>query len=234
MRLGSGRVDSKRSPRITSAPRKWWSSRYFVGRLALWQAVTPMIPEGDGRSVFLDAGCGVRPLNEFLKARGHHVVGVDLASEVPADARANIQRLPFRDETFSGSLCLSVLQYVSDPAEACKEIHRVLTPGSKATFALPCFVPIDPIDRWRWTEHAARAMLEEAGFTEIMVSPAGSTATTLFHLLALSVRKAIPVAGRAFGTVFDLIALAGLKITNFSVPGAYAIRGTKPLNTARS
>ena len=234
MRLGSRRVNSKRSSRITSAPRKWWWSRYFVGRLALWQAVTPMIPEGDTSSVFLDAGCGVRPLNEFLRAKGHHVVGVDLASEVPADARANIQRLPFRDETFSGALCLSVLQYVPDPKEACKEIHRVLTAGSKATFALPCFVPIDPADRWRWTEHAARSMLEEAGFTEIMVTPISSTVTTLFHLLALSVRKAVPVVGRILGAVFDLIALVGLKIADFSVPGAYAIRGTKPLNAARS
>ena len=234
MRLGSGRVNPKRSSRITSAPRKWWRSRYFVGRLALWRAVTPMIPEGDAGSVFLDAGCGVRPLNEFLRAKGHHVVGVDLAPEVQADAHADIQRLPFRDETFSGALCLSVLQYVSDPKEVCKEINRVLIAGSKATFALPCFVPIDPADRWRWTEHAARAMLEEAGFTEIRVTPISSTVTTLFHLLALSARKAIPVVGRVFGAAFDLIALAGFKVADFSVPGAYAICGTKPFNTARS
>ena len=234
MRLGSARVNPKRSSRITSAPRTWWRSRYFVGRFALWQAITPMVPEGDAHSVFLDAGCGVRPMNEFLKARGHHVVGVDLAPEVPADARANIQKLPFRDEAFSGALCLSVLQYVPDPDETCKEIHRVLRPGGTATFALPCFVPIDPADRWRWTDHAARAMLEEAGFSEIMVTPISSTVTTLFHLLALSVRKAVPVLGRVLGAVFDLIALAGLKVADFSVPGAFAIRGTKPLDTAKT
>lgn len=221
----------RNTTRITSAPRNWWWSRYFVGRLALWKSLTPLIPHATDQAPFLDAGCGVRPFNELLKGLGHRVVGVDLAEESPADTRASIQRLPFGDETFSGAVCASVLQYVPDPTEACREIGRVLQPGGKAVFGVPCVVPIDPLDRWRWTEHSARAMLEEAGFTDLVCSPIGTTPTTLLHGLALGARKSIPVIGVIFGVLFDLVALAGLKIKDFSLPGAYAICATKPVRS---
>jgi ubiquinone/menaquinone biosynthesis C-methylase UbiE len=104
---------------------------------------------GDNRTL-LDVGCGTGHWMRTLADRGYIVSGVDAsdamlvyARELNPDAHiehADVNRLPFADQTFDYVLCVEVLRYLRDPKLAIAEIARVLKPGGTALVtATPAF-----------------------------------------------------------------------------------------------
>jgi 2-polyprenyl-3-methyl-5-hydroxy-6-metoxy-1,4-benzoquinol methylase len=101
----------------------------FYGKVAA--AVGPLDP-----GTVLDAGCGegetLARLDSLLPAS---VTGVDLnpasvefaAKRIPSgDFRvADLNDLPFEDDSFDLVLCLEVLEHIPDPAPALAELSRV-------------------------------------------------------------------------------------------------------------
>jgi SAM-dependent methyltransferase len=99
--------------------------------------------EGD---VLLDVGCGpgddTRALAALVGAGGR-VTGIDASEAMIAEARrraaehrlaieyhvADAHRLPFPDAAFDGSRTERVLQHLSDPRQALRELARVTRPG---------------------------------------------------------------------------------------------------------
>lgn len=67
------------------------------------------------------------------------------------DCRCDLLRLPFRDGSFSGIFCQSVLEHVVDPVRAVDEMFRVLRPGGGILVQLPFNLNYhaDPDDYWR-------------------------------------------------------------------------------------
>jgi len=60
----------------------------------------------------------------------------DLESSL-AQARLDLERLPFRDRSFDAILCSHVLEHVADARRALSELHRVLAPGGWALLQSP-------------------------------------------------------------------------------------------------
>lgn len=101
-------------------------------------------PQPGGR--YLDLGCSAglytRGLQRELDAGGR-VLGIDISPSMlseaarrarqmgvrPSFARADAQRLPFADASFSGALCGGTLNELGDPARALRETARALEPG---------------------------------------------------------------------------------------------------------
>jgi 2-polyprenyl-3-methyl-5-hydroxy-6-metoxy-1,4-benzoquinol methylase len=103
---------------------------------------------------WLDAGCGTGFLSRWIADKGAYVESVDLAprmlehfthhrSKYAAKDRlkqpriADINVLPYTDNTFDGILCSSVLEYVEDPAAVLREFRRVLSPGGWLAISIP-------------------------------------------------------------------------------------------------
>jgi len=104
-----------------------------------------------GRRV-LDAGCGTGYLSHHLQRRGASVVGVDLAEEMIAIARASYDGIDFRVDSVSELATIGdaevdivvsnyVLMDTPELAEATRAFFRVLKPGGHAVvvFSHPCF-----------------------------------------------------------------------------------------------
>jgi ubiquinone/menaquinone biosynthesis C-methylase UbiE len=168
----------------------------------------------------------MRPFDLALRRRGFTPIGID-ATVGTADLLGTLPRLPFRDEAFPLVLCINVLQYVADTLGACRELHRIVRPGGHILIVLPHCLPLGSDDYWRWTEHAARALLSDGGFEAVAVAPILPTVSVQFHLLALSARKAVPILGRVAAAGLDLVALAGLRSSNTALTGGYALRGRR-------
>lgn len=89
----------------------------------------------------LDVACGPGHLLRAAGARGLDAVGVDLSLEglrlarayVPEApvARANAERLPFRDGAFDGVTCIGSLERFLDRDAALAELSRVTTAGAR-------------------------------------------------------------------------------------------------------
>jgi ubiquinone/menaquinone biosynthesis C-methylase UbiE len=121
--------DSERE-RIQARERKTRSRR----AVALGQRQFPAV------SVILDVGCGTGVVGYDLLQRlaGAHLIGVDIEPSIlhtakdkaPPNQRAQFvtgdaYRLPFGQEAFDLVACQYLLQHLSDPAAALKEMKRV-------------------------------------------------------------------------------------------------------------
>jgi SAM-dependent methyltransferase len=99
----------------------------------------------------LDLGCGEGRLSRDLAARGHPMVGVDLAPEMVEAARAadhsievhlaDAASLPFADGEFDLVVAFMSLQDVDDLEGAVRESARVLEPGGRL-----CLAVVHPIN----------------------------------------------------------------------------------------
>jgi ubiquinone/menaquinone biosynthesis C-methylase UbiE len=104
-----------------------------------------LVGEVRGRNV-LDVGCGDGALTSAFSQNGAaYVVGCDIDPQMIARASAqarrdqaaidyiiaNVECLPFRDESFDVVSIVTVLAFVRDPDLAVREIARVLRPGGR-------------------------------------------------------------------------------------------------------
>jgi SAM-dependent methyltransferase len=102
-----------------------------------------LLPHLDADSRVLDAGCGTGTITLGLAERAGHVVGID-QDDAFAGARryavehsvgnvdfrvGDVTALDFPADHFDACLCHSMLETLSDPLAALREIKRTLEPG---------------------------------------------------------------------------------------------------------
>lgn len=153
----------------------------------------------------LDVGCGPGNITRDLAARVRpgRVVGVDASADVIATARADagadtavtfrvgdVYALDEPDDSFDVVHAHQVLQHLSDPVAALRELRRVVRPDGvvavrDSDYAAMVWAPLDPrLDRWLDLYHqitrrngaeadAGRFLLGwagSAGFTDVTAS----------------------------------------------------------------
>jgi len=114
------------------------------------QAFAPLLDSlGDlrGRHV-LEVASGTGHLAAEVLARGASIVGIDVAANMIALARQRVpgatflegdaEALPFEDEQFDSVLCCFGLLHFAQPAQALREMARVLRPGGTVSFTVWC------------------------------------------------------------------------------------------------
>ena len=103
--------------------------------------VSNLLDNDENGKKVLDAGCGVGGYFETLLGRGYSVIGVDIAqnplkvchSKYPEVALvlADIERIPFRADSFDLILCIDTLQYLDSESRtrAVESLVDLLKPG---------------------------------------------------------------------------------------------------------
>lgn len=111
-------------------------------------------------------------------------VNVDLFCMPGVNVAADVQRLPFPDALFQRVECDAVLEHVSNPDRAMREIERVLARGGFAHIVTPFCHPYHeyPRDFQRFTLDGLKQM---AGELEVVAEGwrTGPTATVLIFFL---------------------------------------------------
>jgi SAM-dependent methyltransferase len=104
-----------------------WQSSKSRNRVNLFvEEEAARTPEG----IRLNVGSGARRF-------AVHTVNLDLLAGNEVDVRGDVLHLPLKDESIDSIVCTGVLEHVSDPPSAVREIFRVLKPEGRAFFEIP-------------------------------------------------------------------------------------------------
>lgn len=141
--------------------------------------------------LWLDAGCGAGTYSQLLANSGLSVIGADFshpsirraAERYGASASwlvADVTRLPLERKSLDGVVCFGVLQAISDPSAAVRELARCLRGGGELWIDSLNFWCIPNLIRSSFTRLTGRAshlryhssaelirLLEQHGFKEI-------------------------------------------------------------------
>ena len=140
-------------------PLAWnWDNRY-VSSLPYVFAFSTAVAALDGAvdDLVLDFACGSGWISEWLNRLGFRTVSVDISpvlldfvkKRLACDSRINLERfpvrlvecdadkLPFKDETFDGIVCMNSLHHFADYRVILEEMFRVLKKGGRASFSEP-------------------------------------------------------------------------------------------------
>jgi SAM-dependent methyltransferase len=132
----------------------------------------------------LDVGCGDKPYYPFFASASEYI-GID-ESHPAAELKAPVERLPVDDASFDVVLCTQVLEHAEDPAQAVRELRRVVKPGGRvlaSTHGVQVYHP-NPDDFIRWTHTGLRRLFEQNGeWSSLQVVP-GSGATACVAMLS--------------------------------------------------
>ncbi len=115
------------------------------------------------KSVVLDAGCGTgRHMRELMKIPDLKIVGIDKNEKDLREAgqslkdlreifgypnndssvmKADVNKLPFANETFDCVICSEVLEHIPQHHNALQELVRVLKPQGNLIISVPRYYP---------------------------------------------------------------------------------------------
>jgi SAM-dependent methyltransferase len=155
--------------------------------LARWLRNEAALAAGrERRPRLLDVGCGSKPYEPFFTPAVAEYVGVDVANPA-AELEGTVEEIPVPDGSFELVVCTQTLEHATDPAQAVRELRRVVAPGGRvlvSTHGVQVYHP-NPDDYWRWT-HAGleRLFRENAFWSAVTVTPASGTTACLGMLVA--------------------------------------------------
>jgi len=123
-----------------------------------WERIYTMMDEVKGPKV-LEVGAGDGYCVHVLKKRGFEVTATEISKiriqrmkDDGIDAiEADLNHLPFDDETFDTVICGEVLEHIPSMAQGLKELERVCKPDGKIVFSLPISPRYDPIKMHLWS-----------------------------------------------------------------------------------
>ncbi len=162
------------------------SKEYFTltpASKSLLDGMMPVIRE-HCRGRLLDAGAGRGAYRDLLHDYVDEYIGLDVTASKATTAVGDAQKLPFASESFDTVFCSQVLEHVPEPWKALAEMRRVLKPGGHLILTVPhlSWLHNEPYDFYRYTVHGLRFLLNQAGFEELVIRPAGGLLSFLGHI----------------------------------------------------
>ena len=185
----------------------WWYRA--LRRVLLWHL--DRFQPGWRDQPLLDAGCGTGGNLAHLAGTGRRV-GLDRASAALARCRrrglaelvrGDVAALPFAGGSFAAVVSASVIyhQWVTDPAVALRECHRVLRPGGLLLVDVPASDALwsahdeAVMTARRFRAHELRGLVEASGFEVVRLTHWN---TLLFPAVWVARRLRLSPEGRDF------------------------------------
>jgi len=100
----------------------------------------------------------------------------DIDAGAPNVVKIDLEKpFPLPDARYDHVILIHVLEHLLEGRRCLRECARITRPGGQLTAAVPFLYRVhpDPGDYFRYTEAALRALLKEAGYREVVISPLG-------------------------------------------------------------
>lgn len=133
----------------------------------------------------LDLGCGNRPY--YHKSIKGNIICFDKSKTKITDVVGDADKLPFKTNLFDKIISINSFYYFKNPFSVVKDLHRILKKDGKLVLVVPFFYPLHdaPFDKYRFTEHGLRSLLEEEFKIEKIKTIGGifNVPAIIFHAL---------------------------------------------------
>ncbi len=138
----------------------------------------------------LDYGCGSKPYEEYFHD-AHSYTGVDVEATGHDHATSDVDvffdglKLPLPDRKFDLVVAFEVLEHVEHLETTLLEIRRVENQDGRLILTTPFVWPEheEPYDFRRLTSYGLKAILVEAGYTDVTITKAGSEVLAITSLV---------------------------------------------------
>ena len=112
-----------------------------------------------------------------------NLINIDI--EGKPNILADINNLPFKNNTISNFGCFNVLELLQFPKIAVQDIHRVLNKTGYLVGYVPFLYPIhnQPVDYWRFSNQALYQILSIGGFENIIIEPLGGRFIVMYDII---------------------------------------------------
>ena len=144
------------------APHPTWQSKESRNRVGLFMQNEELRSPGGIR---LNIGCGDQRLVV-------ETLNLDLIKGSEVDIQGDLLLLPIKDESVDTIICTGVIEHVSEPDSAVKEIYRVLKSGGCTLVETPFMQThhVSPKDFYRWTPDGLRQLFRNFKLDEFYVT----------------------------------------------------------------
>ncbi len=140
----------------------------------------------------LDVGSGVhfpkglKKYQELFKDANYQTL--DINPSYRPDIVGDIHQLPLKDESVDAIICNAVLQHVSEPHQAVKEMYRVLKKDGKCFVYVPFLYPYHARegaykDYYRYTQDGIEYLFKD--FNSMEICPVRGNLETVINLTPL-------------------------------------------------
>ena len=163
----------------------------------------------------LEVGVGDARFKQPLQRRGLSFVGLDIYSDRTIDIKGDAHGLPFRAEAVDLAIMNQVMEHLSQPWDALKELNRVLKHGGYFVGSVAFLEPFHN-SYFHFSHWGIEQILRDTGFEPLEVHPG----INMIPLLAWTMTEPGPshLAARLAGT------LAGFMMKVRYLGGAIFIR----------
>jgi SAM-dependent methyltransferase len=174
----------------------------------------------------LDIGCGDMPYYPLFARVSEEYVGTDIEPGPNVTHVCPVEALEIDDAMFDVVLCTQVLEHSRNPAQALREIARVLKPGGHAfatTHGIWPFHPY-PVDLWRWTQQGLELLVADTpGLTLEELVPHRGTASALalmvnYYVDVVTRRRVLAPIRWATISALNVAGLAGDRVRRLAYP----------------
>ena len=152
-------------------------------------------------SVCLDVGGGSSPYRGAVEAiLGPRLyISMEIAASDATTVVADAAQTPLRSESVDVSICMEVLQHISDTRAVLEEIRRILVPGGLFILSFPFFhAECDFLDYHRWSMQGMELELRRSGLEVIAVRRRGGAFFAAASTLHWAAQHAIPGARKSW------------------------------------
>jgi len=126
----------------------------------------------------LDAGAGESPYKKYFKHCTYVTIDTQCGDSEwdysQLDSIGDLEKIPYKDNSFDAVICTQVLEHVKEPLVVVKELYRILKPIGTLYLSAPQGWGIHqaPHDYFRFTHFGLKHLLTSAGFNVRSITPA--------------------------------------------------------------
>ena len=166
-----------------------FSNIYFSGTtFTLWRKAR-VFTQTYSKGLVLDAGSGHGGWRDYIEQNAERREALDWQAREgeSLDWIADLTDMPqVPSDRFDAAICHQVMEHISKPRNALKEIHRVMKPGAHLVMSVPHLSRLHelPHDYYRYTPQGLKIIAEQCGFEPITIQTYGGLATFIHHQIS--------------------------------------------------